>query len=68
MCSSDLKPLDMTKQTLPTDQYVEPNDFEFYLLGSLEGKGENNSATPVSSALPGDKTGGVEGDFGYIRP
>lgn len=65
-----VKPLDMTKQTLPTDQYVEPNDFEFYLLGSLEGKRENDSATPtpVSSALPGDKTGGLEGDFGYIRP
>ena len=33
-----VKPLDMTKQTLPTDQYIEPNDFEFYLQGSLEGK------------------------------
>src|SRR5512146_240728 len=31
-----VKPLDMTAQTLPTDYYVEPNDFEFYLLGFSE--------------------------------
>ena len=34
-----VKPLDMAHQPLPTDQYVEPDDFEFYLLGDLEGKG-----------------------------
>ena len=33
-----VKPVDMAKQTLPTDAFVEPNDFEFYLLGSLEGR------------------------------
>jgi len=63
-----VKPVDMTKQTLPTDQYIEPNDFEFYLLGSLEGQVKDNSTSPASSALPADKTGGLEGDFGYIRP
>jgi len=63
-----VKPLDMTKQTLPTDQYIEPNDFEFYLMGSLEGQGKDRSTPPVSSALPAAKTGGLEGDFGYIRP
>src|SRR5215831_2712960 len=31
-----IKPLDMTAQTLPTDYYVEPTDFEFYLLGFSE--------------------------------
>ena len=25
-----VKPLDLSKQTLPTDAFVEPNDFEFY--------------------------------------
>jgi len=34
-----VKPLDMAKQTLPTDQFIEPNDFEFYLMGWLEGNG-----------------------------
>jgi pilus assembly protein CpaC len=53
-----VKPLDMTKQTLPTDQYVEPNDFEFYLLGNLEGKGKRSNPTK----------GGLEGDFGHILP
>jgi pilus assembly protein CpaC len=33
-----VKPLNLAKQTLPTDQYIEPNDFEFYLLGALEGR------------------------------
>jgi len=53
-----VKPLDMTKQTLPTDQYVEPNELEFYLLGNLEGKGEKSNPTK----------GGFEGDFGHILP
>jgi pilus assembly protein CpaC len=53
-----VKPLDMTKQTLPSDQYIEPNDFEFYLLGNLEGKGKKTSPT----------RGGLEGDFGHILP
>jgi pilus assembly protein CpaC len=51
-----VKPLDITKQTLPTDAYVEPDDFEFYLLGTLEGK----------RGLP--KKGGFEGDFGHMPP
>jgi pilus assembly protein CpaC len=51
-----VKPLDLTKQTLPTDAYVEPDDFEFYLLGTIEGK----------KGLP--KKGGFEGDFGHTPP
>jgi pilus assembly protein CpaC len=55
-----VKPLDLSKQTLPTDAYVEPNDFEFYLQGRLEGR---------EAALPGTlRKGGLEGDFGYILP
>ena len=53
-----VKPIDMTKQTLPTDQYVEPDDFEFYLLGNLEGRKKIN---PV-------KGSGLEGNFGHILP
>jgi pilus assembly protein CpaC len=53
-----VKPLDMAKQTLPTDQYVEPNDLEFYLQGSMEGRGKPN---PV-------KGSGLEGQFGHILP
>jgi pilus assembly protein CpaC len=53
-----VKPLDMAKQTLPTDQYVEPSELEFYLLGSMEGRGKPN---PV-------KGSGLEGQFGHILP
>ena len=62
-----VKPVDMAKQTLPTDAFVEPNDFEFYLLGSLEGRGEP-SRTSKGAAVPRSDKGGLEGDFGHIAP
>jgi pilus assembly protein CpaC len=52
-----VKPLDMAKQTLPTDFYVEPNDTEFYLLGRTVGSGS-----------PKVKKGAMEGDFGHSMP
>ncbi|HTZ41538.1 MAG TPA: type II and III secretion system protein family protein [Syntrophales bacterium] len=66
-----VKPVDMTKQTLPTDQFVDPDDFEFYLLGSLEGRAKGESTKPPvpTAAVPGMKKGsGLEGDFGYMKP
>jgi pilus assembly protein CpaC len=69
-----VKPLDMARQTLPTDQFSEPNDFEWYLLGSLEGTGpartprrERGQSKDTPLALL-KKTGGLEGEFGYIVP
>jgi pilus assembly protein CpaC len=66
-----VKPLDLAKQTLPTDQYIEPDDFEFYLLGQLEGKEKNkpapSSSTPSPSAASrSTKEWGLEGKFGHI--
>ncbi len=63
-----VKPLDMAKQTLPTDQYIEPDDFEFYLLGKLEGQGKPGDSRATSS--PSDPKKGVrmEGDFGHAIP
>ncbi|MEA1867393.1 MAG: type II and III secretion system protein family protein [Thermodesulfobacteriota bacterium] len=58
-----VKPLDMAKQTLPTDAYVEPNDFEFYLLGLKEGVQKREKR---SSVLFRDE--GLEGNFGHIAP
>ena len=52
-----VKPLDMAKQTLPTDFYVEPNDVEFYLMGKAEGAGS-----------PKSKRGAMDGDFGHSMP
>ena len=64
-----VKPIDMAKQTLPTDAYIEPDDFEFYLLGSLEGRGKKDTAKSPAASVPGLKKGsGLEGDFGYMKP
>jgi pilus assembly protein CpaC len=54
-----VKPMEMAKQSLPTDFYVEPSDSEFYLLGALEGKSKDRSAT-----LPE----GLDGEFGHTTP
>ena len=77
-----VKPLDMTKQTLPTDSYLEPNDFELMLMGYLEGEPRfswnwpmrrertSHDAPTVSGAptviIP--KEGGLEGQFGHLAP
>jgi pilus assembly protein CpaC len=68
-----VKPLDMTAQTLPTDYYIEPNDFEFYLLGFAEkgyygGKaGQKSPAAEVLSNRVVRPTG-LEGQVGHIVP
>jgi pilus assembly protein CpaC len=54
-----VKPLDMAKQTLPTDYYVEPNDAEFYILGLMQGQ---------ENAGSGKMTGQLDGDFGHAMP
>jgi pilus assembly protein CpaC len=71
------QPMDKPLSSLPTDQFVEPSDMEFYLLGRIHGNpnkaadntGHNaaNSSQPeskTSSDLPG-QTGGVDGQFGH---
>ena len=62
-----VKPVDLSKQTLPTDQYIEPDDFEFYLLGSLEGRDKTKSGNLPSPATPQGKWG-LEGNFGHVIP
>ena len=50
-----MKPLDMKKQTLPTDAYLEPNDFEFMLMGYLEGV--RRSPSQKSGVPPQNRSG-----------
>jgi pilus assembly protein CpaC len=55
------KPVSDDKIHLPTDNFVEPNDVQFYLLGQMEGKARKESAAakePVSQD-------GLEGQFGH---
>jgi len=63
-----VKPLDIAKQTLPTDQYVDPNDFELYLLGKTEGLAEPAAKTAGTVQSSGSGKGSLEGDFGHIAP
>ncbi len=53
-----VKPLDMSKATLPTDKYGDPGDFKFYLLGDLSG---NPKSVPVNKK-------GFDGEVGHIVP
>ena len=47
------------KQPVPTDYYVEPNAWEFYGLGLLEGMGK-----PLSPVASGE----LDGEFGHAIP
>lgn len=60
-----VKPLDTAKQPKPTDQFVEPDDFEFYLLGRVEGLGEPGPAPAVNSPRTENT---LEGKFGHLMP
>ena len=56
-----VKPLDLAKQTLPTGQFIEPNDLEFYLMGQTEG------SSPGPQTIKSLKTeGGLEGESGHL--
>jgi pilus assembly protein CpaC len=53
-----VKPLPPEQVRLPTDSFVEPNDFEFYLLGALESQRSGE-------ALEEDRDAGLIGPAGH---
>lgn len=55
------RPIPKDEMKLPTDNFVEPSDLEFYLLGQMEGKVPDEV---VGSAGTNDKAG-LEGSFGH---
>jgi pilus assembly protein CpaC len=63
-----VRPLDMTKQTLPTDQFIEPDDFEWYLLGILEGWGTGERTRKSRAYATPNAKAGLEGKFGHLVP
>lgn len=63
-----VKPLDLEKQSLPTDGYIEPNDVQFFLLGILGGGKEGKSSGTNPTGTYSGKRGGLEGDFGHAIP
>lgn len=54
-----VKPMNLAKQTFPTDYYVEPNDVELYLEGRMQGRAKNN---------PFSTHGDLDGEFGHAVP
>ena len=51
-----VKPIDGSKQPVPTDFYVEPNDTDIYVMGFMEGKQEKDAAAVK---------GKLDGEFGH---
>ena len=63
-----VKPMDVAQLPLPTDTFVEPNDWEFYLMGWTDGLGY---ASPAKQARDGGRTetavsGRLDGSFGHM--
>ena len=50
---------------LPTDNFVEPNDIEFYLLGHLQGRKPGQGQAVGSTGELGPDKSGAEGFFGH---
>ena len=70
-----VKPLDMTRQTLPGDDFKEPSDYEFYMLGLLEGRRDTESVNVANAYAnsPNADTvvrpeNGFDGEFGHSWP
>jgi pilus assembly protein CpaC len=59
-----VKPLDLAKQTLPTDRFIEPNDLEFYLMGQTEGS--SPGPAKLSPRKSSKTEGGLEGESGHL--
>ena len=64
-----VKPLNAAKQPLPTDQLIDPDDFEFFLLGQTEQMPRPYSAISRTSNSASSKKDGEMGEkFGHIIP
>jgi len=63
-----VKPMDVAQLALPTDTFVEPNDWEFYLMGWTDGLGY---ASPAKRSRDGRLaeaavSGRLDGNFGHM--
>lgn len=73
-----VKPVNLVKQPLPTDYYLEPNDFELMIMGYVQGVSPSEEVVRPSEAYTiGQPTmatripyrkGGLEGTFGHLAP
>ena len=63
-----VKPMDMAQQALPTDTFVEPNDWEFYLMGWTDGLGYAPKASQGRDGRLAEATVSrrLDGSFGHL--
>ena len=62
-----VKPMDVAQLALPTDTFVEPNDWEFYLMGWTDGLGYAPQAKPRDGRLAEAAVSGrLDGNFGHM--
>lgn len=59
-----VRPINASKQALPTDGYTEPSDTELFLKGLLQGQAK----APPSSPIHAGGRNGLEGEFGHTLP
>ncbi|NOI76552.1 type II and III secretion system protein family protein [Vibrio coralliilyticus] len=62
------RPVDRNKVSLPTDSFVEPNDFEYYLLGRgayIAPDGSHQTQQVKDESFIDHSKGGTEGTFGH---
>jgi pilus assembly protein CpaC len=63
-----VKPMDVAQLALPTDTFVEPNDWEFYLMGWTDGLGYASPAKQGRDGRVAETTvsGRLDGNFGHM--
>lgn len=63
-----VKPFDVAQQALPTDTFVEPNDWEFYLMGWTDGLGYAPKVQKAGNGQLAEATvsGKLDGNFGHL--
>jgi hypothetical protein len=58
--------LDVAQLPLPTDTFVEPNDWEFYLMGWTDGLGYASRAKQDGRLAETAVSGRLDGNFGHM--
>ena len=59
------RPMPHDQIRLPTDDFIEPSDVDFYLMGRIEGKAPEQDEVPEGEPIAANDQGGVESDFGH---
>ena len=63
-----VKPMDVAQQALPTDTFIEPNDWEFYLMGWTDGLGYAPQAQQARDGRHAEAAVSrrLDGNFGHM--